>query len=407
MMVANLLFTSLGISVANDRGPYTNCSNITFWQSFAPDKAKAAVYGFCIAFQLIVGIIVVLGCHRKCCQGVRKCCQGVKKCCQGAKKCCQGAKKCCQGAKKCCQGVRKCCQGAKKWCQGVRECCQGVKKCCQGVKKCCQGGKIQYRDFLVLILGALYLAADNFYLVNVCFTGLRCSLLAISLVLGIPTIIVRLYGKTLIERPGRTQHELMNASDMAVQRLFPMLVSTVQIDQIYTTIEGEATNRINESQDGTKCPTLYVIAGIVFFATVCATWIAAVCFVIGKHIRDIWKFKMKNPDKNINGHMCMLVFSLFILALYTPAYIALDNWWPWICVAKCYFQECSTDGGQDNYEVVRVHLLFCLCGLTIILAVVYMICECVRWCPRQGQDEEAEHLLNHSADQTKPAHLNV
>lgn len=296
------------------------------------------------------------------------------------------------------------------------------------------------RGILVLTAGTLYLAGDNLGLVDRCLDDLRSYLLGASLTLAIAPAVYKFYGERLGEDRGFVQSGLRSASELAVDIMFPMLMFTVQIDQVYTTIVGEVSHHKQEFQDGSKCSERDVLASISFFVFVCITWTVVVSCVVGKHWCYISKYKRENPNTSIKGQEIVLMLFLVVLVLYAPAYIALDNWAPWICVAEYHCQEGSTVDyeGVKMYFIVKIVLLFglslftaflllvycctrthnlrvqmyftakkvCLFCLDLFKAIstdIYIRCCTRRRCPRQRQDDESEPLFNHSADDTKQA----
>ena len=244
----------------------------------------------------------------------------------------------------------------------------------------------RWQTTLLLVVGTLYITGDNLDLLipleldivinettQIRYADLRGYLLGISLVLGLVLIIPTFYGEGLVAKEGHRQNELISIHDMIVCKLFPMLIFTIQLDQIYTTIAGEVVHQRNEVIDGTLCPRNYVIGGIIFYVAVCLTWIGVVCVVIGKYIYTLRCFKQDNYYESIEKHIWVLVISIVTLVLYTPAYIALNNKWPWICAAKCKVQEvCIIDAGElCTYVTWRTTLLSFLSLFTAILAYIY------------------------------------
>ena len=298
------------------------------------------------------------------------------------------------------------------------------------------------RGIQVLTAGTLYLTGDNLGLVDRCLDDLRGYLLGASLTLAIAPAVYKFYVERLGEDRGCAQWRLRSARELAVDVMFPMLMFTVHVDQVYTAIVGEVSHHKQEFQDGSKCSSRDVLASISFFVFVCFTWTIVVSCVVGKHWCYLSKFKRNNPKKSIKCQIIILMLSLVVLVLYAPAYIALDNWAPWICVAEYHCQEWSTIDyeGVQWYFKVKIVLLFCLSLFTALSTVVYCcarthclrvqtcfiakrvllfclgfftaistdiyICCCTRRrCLRQRQDDEREHLFNHLADDTNQAQL--
>ena len=250
------------------------------------------------------------------------------------------------------------------------------------------------RDTLVLVAGGLYLAGDNLELVAplmkhphgnghmITYQDLRSILLGLSLVLSLVPTSSKLFSRGLTQKKGPAKPVLVGIWDMTTNRLFPMLMNTVQVDQIYTAIASEVVQHAKEMKDGTKCPKDYVTTGIVFFVAVSVIWVAVVCGVIGKHVCQLRRFNKKNRNKG-SRHIVILLIFWPILALYTPAYIALNNRWPWICAAKCHLKEGCIENtmAMCAYVQTRTVLLFLLWGFTTFGPVVfYFISRCATMC---------------------------
>ena len=238
----------------------------------------------------------------------------------------------------------------------------------------------------MLIIGAVYLAGDNLVLVDKCLH--IPDLLGVSLTAGIMFDVYKSYEGGLGENQGGAQQRLIGARALAVGRLFPLLMRTVHFDHVYTTIVREMSLYPKSEAHG-----------LAFFIFVCVSWCIVVLCVIIKSWRNILKFN----EENIKCQKFILILFLFLLLLYAPAYIALDNREPWEHIAKYYYQEESTIAVQ-KYLVPRLSLLFILSLVTAILGVIYYICCCtISRCLSQRQDGERERLLNHSADHTVQA----
>ena len=103
--------------------------------------------------------------------------------------------------------------------------------------------------------------------------------------------------------------------------------------------------------------------------------------MIRQYINDLHKFKQANPSKEIKQHRRRLLYFLFVLVLYTPLYIALDNAWPWTFVARCQLQKVCIDSelGVCIYEIVRGGFLGAILIFTTLnLGSVY----CSNWCEK-------------------------
>ena len=282
-------------------------------------------------------------------------------------------------------------------------------------KKKTYGSKLLWRvltDILVLVAGVLYLASDNLAQVAplgdrlneytlFTYEDLRSVLLGISLILGLVPTAATLFAKGLIEQAGIKKPELIGIWAITTIRLFPMLMYTVQVDQIYTAIVGEVVHNAKEIKDGTKCPWGYVMAGIVFFVAVSVIWIAVISGGIVIYICQLLKFRKENSNGvglSIGKHITILLISWPILALYTPIYIALDNRWPWICAAKCHVQEECIESdmvAMCGYVRARIVLLVLLCVFTILSTVLYVFSRCaaVRAAVKNTKSIQLEQLI--------------
>ena len=237
----------------------------------------------------------------------------------------------------------------------------------------------------MLIIGAVYLAGDNLVLVDKCLDNLRGYLLGVSLTAGTMFDVYKSYEEGLGENRGGAKQGLISARALAIDRLFPLLMRTVQFDHVYTTIVHEMS-LYHELE----------YRSILFFIFVCVSWCIVVLCVIIKSWVDILKFK----EDGIKCQTFILILFLFILLPYAPAYIALDNREPWVHIAKYYYHQSTID---QRYLAARVALLFLLSIVTAILEVIYMCCCTKRCCLSQRRDGEGEHLLSHSADHTVQA----
>ena len=315
LMGVNLLFTVLEIAVRHDRPSHsTHCLNTTFQQKLVQRPLDAAALALCIECYLVLGIICIfyVPCNT-----------------------------------------------------------QG-----RSVKTLCQRSCRRWRGIVVLIAGVLYLVGDNLSLVDKCTVDLCSCLLVLSFSVGLIPAVHRHFGEGLGGSPGRAQDKLIDLHEMTVDRLYPMLMFTVQIDQIYTALVGVVSHHKQEFHDGTKCPSLYVKICIAGFFFVWISWSGVAGSVIIKHIRYILKFEKANPIRETKRHKIILVLFGIILFLYIPAYIALDNWAPWICVAKYHFQEWSTTDyrGVDSYKNAIIGLLIFLSFCTFVLIIFYIYC---------------------------------
>ena len=270
------------------------------------------------------------------------------------------------------------------------------------------------RDTLVLVAGGLYLAGDNLVLVaqlgdclnentHITYEQLRSILLALSLVLSLVPTPAKQFSKGLTQKKGPAKPELIDLWDMTTYRLFPMLMYTIQVDQIYTAIASEVVQHAKEMKDGTKCPKDYVLEGILFFVAISVIWIVLVCGVIGKHVYQLCRFYKENQTKG-SRHIVMLLISWPILALYAPTYIALNNRWPWICVAKCHLKEggcIKNTMAMCAYVQTRTVLLFLLCGFTFGPVVFYFISRCATMCGADVNTEGESQPLNPPARESQ------
>ena len=219
--------------------------------------------------------------------------------------------------------------------------------------------------------------------------------------LGLILMVPKLYGGGSVAKEGLKRTKLIGVSDMIVSKLFPMLIFTVQLDQIYTTIAGEVVHQRDDLKDGTLCPRNYVMGGIIFFVAVWVIWIGVVCVVIGRHILALGSFKDNNRYRSIERHVWVLVVWWYLLVLYTPAYIALDSKWPWICAAKCCVQEeCIIDAGElCSYVSSRTTLLVVLFMFTLYLAYKYF----QQWLNRAASARECDANTEGRGAQEKSA----
>lgn len=288
------------------------------------------------------------------------------------------------------------------------------KTLCQHVKTFL--GQIEWLEvfgvILVFIAGALYLAGNNLDLYlpleDHLNENIRSYWLGTSLALGIVPTVFRTFGGGIVVKPGPRWTKLITSYKMVFRKLFPMLMSTVQLDQIYTTIAGEVTYHRKEFQDGTNCSRDNVIAGIIFFIAVCAIWTVAVWGVTAKHIKEFRKFEkdnlQKQSDERRNCSICNMWVFWVILIVYTPGYIALDNNWPWICVAKCHLQEECIISEEEQCSNVEKFIIGKLIALLIVLLAtlefLYMYFDL--WCKLkhclEEDDNEDPISQQHSAD---------
>ena len=347
MMSLNLFFTGVGAAIQDWPCEFTN-------QSRHDIDAGRAVYGVSITLYFILGIpcLVINQFDTRCGSNMRELCQ------------------------KC---VRLQCR-IKRW--------------------------TMFCDIIVLMAGGLYLVSDNLALVTMLddhlteythftYEDLRSILLGLSLTLGIASTVGKLFSRGLLKKEDAKKKEDATTPEsvpveilaMITNRLFPMMMYTVQVDQIYTTIASEVVHHAKEIKDGTKCPKDYVTEGILFFVAVSVIWIVLVCGVIGKHVYQLRRFYKNNSEgesTSIGRHIVILLIFWPILALYTLPYIALNNRWPWICAAKCQLEGECIEGNMAavcGYTRARIVLLFLLWYFTTFgAAFFYFICRCAAVC---------------------------
>ena len=378
MMSLNLFFTGIGAAIRDGPCEFTN-------QSHHDYSGGKAVYGTSIVLYLILGL----------------CCLVINQFDRNQAKMRQECTKLLILIKACVSNKTKMRQECTKLWRLIKACVSNKTKMCQEctkLRRLIDWWKV-LRDTLVLMAGCLYLASDNLALVAqlgdrlnentyLTYEDLRSVLLGASLILGLVPKSVEAFSEGLINKEGVKKPELVGLWDMTTNRLFPMLMYTVQADQIYTAIVGEVVHHAKEMKDGTKCPKANVITGILFFVAVSIIWIGVVSGVIIKHIYQLHRFEKDNSNRrspSIRKHISMLVISWPILALYTPTYIALDNRWPWICAAKCQVQEECIESKMApcDYVRARIVLLFLLWGFTVCSVFFYFISRYAAIC-REG-----------------------
>ena len=183
---------------------------------------------------------------------------------------------------------------------------------------------------------------------------------------------------------------------LILQALFQMLSYVVHLDELYIIIQDEVSE-CDDDEEGRICPIGFVTAGVVSFSIILFLWVGITSVLVCKYAHDLDTAKIKQRKQNkaqgvsevysLRRHAAELCWtrkhlSLFllwlVLSMYIPAYLALNNAWPWICIARCQLQRCETsnDGREErcaHYFNTRVILLI-LFGLgTIALLLAY-------WC---------------------------
>ena len=183
---------------------------------------------------------------------------------------------------------------------------------------------------------------------------------------------------------------------LILQALFQMLSYVVHLDELYIIIQDEVSE-CDDDEEGRICPIGLVTAGIVSFSVISFLWVGISSVLVCKYAHDLDTAKIKQRKQNkalgvsevysLRRHAAELCrtrkhLSLFllwlVLSMYIPAYLALNNTWPWICIARCQLQICdaSNDGREErcvHYFNTRVILLFLLGLGTIALLLAY-------WC---------------------------
>ena len=209
---------------------------------------------------------------------------------------------------------------------------------------------------------------------------------------------------------------------LILQGLFQMLSYIVHLDELYIIVQDEVSECAND-EEGRRCPLGFVTAGIVSFVIVSFLWVAIASVLVCKYAHDLDTAKIKQRRRNkalgvsevcslrrcaaelcwTRKHLGLILFWL-VLAMYIPAYLALNNTWPWICVARCQLQTCDTsnDGREErcvHYFNTRIVLLFLLGLGTIALLLAY-------WCvvllkETDREEEPAVDARHHTVQESE------
>ena len=196
-----------------------------------------------------------------------------------------------------------------------------------------------------------------------------------------------------------------------LQALFQMLTYSLHLDELYIIIQDEVS-ACGDDEEGRSCPLGLVTAGIVWFAMVSFLWVGTSSVLVCKYAHDLDTAKIKQRKQNkalgtreayslrrcavelccTRKHLGLFLFWL-VLAMYIPAYLALNNTWPWICVARCQLQTCeaTNDGREErcmHYFNTRIVLLFFLGLGTIALLLAYWCVVLLKETDREKEEEE-------------------
>ena len=198
---------------------------------------------------------------------------------------------------------------------------------------------------------------------------------------------------------------------LILQALFQMLSYVVHLDGLYIIIQDEVSE-CDDDEEGRSCPIGFVTAGVVSFSVISFLWVGISSVLVCKYAHDLDTAKIKQRIRNkalgvsevysLRRHVAELCWTrkhlgLFllwlVLSMYIPAYLALNNAWPWICIARCQLQRCeaSNDGREErcaHYFNTRVILLF-LFGLgTLALLLAYWCVVLLKETDREVEEEE-------------------
>ena len=198
---------------------------------------------------------------------------------------------------------------------------------------------------------------------------------------------------------------------LILQALFQMLSYVVHLDELYIIIQDEVSE-CDDDEEGRICPIGFVTAGVVSFSLISFLWVGITSVLVCKYAHDLDTAKIKQRKQNkaqgvsevysLRRHAAELCWtrkhlSLFllwlVLSMYIPAYLALNNTWPWICIAQCQLQRCdaSNDGREErcaHYFNTRVILLFLLGLGTIALLLAYWCVVLLKETDREVVEEE-------------------
>ena len=200
---------------------------------------------------------------------------------------------------------------------------------------------------------------------------------------------------------------------LILQALFQMLSYTVHLDELYIIIQDEVSE-CRDDEDGRSCPPGFVKAGIVSFAIVSFLWVGISSVLVCKYAHDLDTAKIRQRQRNeaigvnevyslrrravelcwTRKHLGLFLLWL-VLAMYIPAYLALNNTWPWICVARCQLKTCEDSNNCreercTHYFKTRIVLLFFLGLGTIALLLAYWCVVLLKETDRVEEEEEEE-----------------
>ena len=325
-----------------------------------------------------------------------------------------------------------------------------VSSCMDEVKGVSVWVKTHFVDVVMILSGTVYLAGANLSLVaslslRTCvsirgsltmlsFRDIRNYLIALAFLISIIPEAFRKYWNVLsistgVANGGSVIHN-SNASNLPthqhpkskepkgpklryliLQALFQMLAYIVHLDELYIIIQDEVS-ACGDDEEGRSCPVGFVTAGIVSFAMVSFLWVVISSVLVCKYAHDLDTAKIKQRKQNISlgtsevyslrqwavelcctrKHLGLFLFWL-VLAMYIPAYLALNNAWPWICVARCQLQECeaTNDGREErcmHYFNAKIVLLFLLGLGTIALLLAYWCVVLLKETDREKEEEE-------------------
>lgn len=231
----------------------------------------------------------------------------------------------------------------------------------------------------IILAGLLYLAGDNIahifpFNAAVCETctelvaDIGGDLVAFSLILSTIPPVAKKFQQNLLDNTSQPKSK----PPELLETLYQLLVYTVYIDQLYTIILSNVTLGLDEFDTEPLCPYGFVVAGIVAFVVVSVFWIGVVSSLLMIYlVRDLKCAVPSDKEHKVGGTILFLLIAIF----YTPAYIALDNRWPWVCIAKCHLnRECEKVNSVElcNYESQRLTYLLILSAFTLILILAYI-----------------------------------
>ena len=265
-------------------------------------------------------------------------------------------------------------------------------------------------NFLVIISGSLYIAADNFFFLvdpddqNQNPSTERSFIAGSSLICSVLVFIVDYWFEHIVYKCLKTCNFVKETNDkpdnnengLIVLRIlyfwWPLAVLITTFDSLFISVVDEISGEDNV-RSGYDCSNETGFKGaIIFYIAICIVFsICSGVFVVFKFINKL-KYFPNYSSRNWNLSCCfaylwyIVHFSFFGIVFIVTGlmFIAVDNNWPWICLAK-------NDSDICYWVIVRVGLLAVVTVFSILFFLSSAAFSLLKCCVKlEGNSNTAE-----------------